>query len=71
LVKDHAVLALMASLKFYTDRMLGFMGPDKPSSFVTTLSNCTSLLHVVLFTFGGRMRPSAKTSSRGQGSILT
>jgi hypothetical protein len=53
LVKDHAVSALMASLKFYTDRMLGFMGPDKPSSFVTTLSNCTSLLHVVLLLLEG------------------
>jgi hypothetical protein len=25
-------------------RILGFMGPSKPSSPVTTLSNCTSLL---------------------------
>jgi hypothetical protein len=28
-----------------TDRMSSFMGPGKPSSPVTTLSNCTSLLH--------------------------
>jgi hypothetical protein len=27
-----------------TDCMSGFMGPDKPSSPVTTSSNCTSLL---------------------------
>jgi hypothetical protein len=32
-VKDRAVLALMASLELCTDRMSGFMGPDKPSSF--------------------------------------
>jgi hypothetical protein len=32
-VKDHIVLAPMASLELCTDRMLGFMGPDKPSSF--------------------------------------
>jgi hypothetical protein len=33
LVKDHVVLAPMASLELCTDRMSGFMGPDKPSSF--------------------------------------
>jgi hypothetical protein len=33
LVKDRAVLAPMASLELCTDRMSGFMGPDKPSSF--------------------------------------
>jgi hypothetical protein len=32
-VKDHAVLAPMASLKLCTDCMLGFMRPDKPSNF--------------------------------------
>jgi hypothetical protein len=32
-VKDRIVLAPMASLELYTDRMSGFMGPDKPSSF--------------------------------------
>jgi hypothetical protein len=36
-------------------------------AFVTTMSNRTSLLHVVLLLFGGRMRPRAKTSSREQG----
>jgi hypothetical protein len=33
LVKDHTVLAPMASLELCTDRMSGFIGPDKPSSF--------------------------------------
>jgi hypothetical protein len=36
-------------------------------AFVTTMSNCTSLLRVVLLLFRGRMRPRAKTSSREQG----
>jgi hypothetical protein len=31
-VKDRVVLALMASFELCTDRMLGFMGPGKPSS---------------------------------------
>jgi hypothetical protein len=37
-------LALMPSLELCTDRMLGFMGPGKPSSPVTTLLNRTSVL---------------------------
>jgi hypothetical protein len=32
-VKDRTILNLIASLELCTDRMLGFMGPDKPSSF--------------------------------------
>jgi hypothetical protein len=32
-VKDRGILAPMACLELCTDRMLGFMGPDKPSSF--------------------------------------
>jgi hypothetical protein len=32
-VKDRVVLAPMTSLELCTDHMLGFMGPDKPSSF--------------------------------------
>jgi hypothetical protein len=32
-VKDRAVLAKMASLELCTDRVSGFMGPDKSSSF--------------------------------------
>jgi hypothetical protein len=43
----------MTSLELCTDRMLGFMGLDKPSSFVTTRSNRTSLLRVVLLLLEG------------------
>jgi hypothetical protein len=32
-VKDRITLAPMASLELCTDRMSGFMGPNKPSSF--------------------------------------
>jgi hypothetical protein len=32
-VKDHTVLSSMVSLELCTDRMLGFIGPNKPSSF--------------------------------------
>jgi hypothetical protein len=42
-------------------------GPISRVAFVTTVSNCTSLLHVVLLPFGGRMRSMAKTSSQEQG----
>jgi hypothetical protein len=66
-VEDRAVLAPMASLELCTDRMLGFMGPDKSSSFC----NCYVKRHLPAscgaFTFGGRMRSRAKTSSREQG----
>jgi hypothetical protein len=43
----------MASLELCTDRMSGFMGLDKLSSFVTTILNRTSLLHVVLLLLEG------------------
>jgi hypothetical protein len=65
--KDCTVLALMASLELCTNRISGFMGPDKPSSFC----NYYVELHLPAscggFTFGGRMRPRAKTSSLEQG----
>jgi hypothetical protein len=32
-VKDRVVLAPMVSLELCTDRISGFMGPDKPSRF--------------------------------------
>jgi hypothetical protein len=32
-IKDHTILAPMASLELCTDRMSSFMRPDKPSSF--------------------------------------
>jgi hypothetical protein len=66
-VKGRAILALMESLELCIDRMSGFMGPISRVAFVTTMSNRTSLLCVVLLLFGGRMRPRAKTSSRVQG----
>jgi hypothetical protein len=66
-VKDHAILTPMASLELCTDRMSGFMGPDKPSSFC----NYYVIPHLPAscgaFTFRGRMRPRAKTLSREQG----
>jgi hypothetical protein len=66
-VKDHTVLALMASFELCTDRMSGFMGPGKPSSFCNYLVEPHLPALCGAFTFGGRMRPRAKTSSREQG----
>jgi hypothetical protein len=66
-VNDRTVLAPMASLELCTDCMSGLWGPISRVGFVTTISNHTSLLRVVLFTFGGRMRSRAKTSSWDQG----
>jgi hypothetical protein len=66
-VKDHIVLAQMASLELCTDRMSDFMGPDKPSSFCNYYIEPHLPASCCAFTFGGRMRPRAKTSSREQG----
>jgi hypothetical protein len=44
----------MASLELCTNYMSGFMGPDKLSTFVTTISNCTFLLRVVLLLWPSR-----------------
>jgi hypothetical protein len=52
-VKDRTVLAPMASLDLYTGRISGFMEPDKMSRFLTTMSNRTSLLRVVLLLLEG------------------
>jgi hypothetical protein len=60
-------LAPMASLELCTDRMSGFMGPDKPSSFCNYYVEPHLPTSCGDFTFGGRMRPRAKTSSREQG----
>jgi hypothetical protein len=43
-------------------------GPISRVAFLTTMSNHTSLLRVVLLLFVGRMRSRAKTSSREQGA---
>jgi hypothetical protein len=56
----------MASLELCTDRMSGFMWPDKPSSFCNYYVEPHLPTSCGDFTFGGRMRPSAKTSSREQ-----
>jgi hypothetical protein len=66
-VKDRTILAPMASLELCTDRMSGFMGPDKPSSFCNyyVIPHLPALCGA--FTFRGRMRPRAKTLSREQG----
>jgi hypothetical protein len=61
LIKDRAVLALMASFELCTDHMSGFMGPGKPSSFYNYLVEPHLPASCGAFTFGGRMRPRAKT----------
>jgi hypothetical protein len=66
-VKDRAVLAPMASLKLWTGHMPGFMGPGKSSSFCNYFVEPHLLASCGAFTFGGRMRPRAKASSREQG----
>jgi hypothetical protein len=43
-IKDHIVLALMDKHLFVLTACRVFIGPGKPSSLVTNLSNCTSLL---------------------------
>jgi hypothetical protein len=42
-IKDRVVLAPIASFDLYRSHV-GFMGLGKPSSSVTTLLNCLSLL---------------------------
>jgi hypothetical protein len=66
-VKDRAILASMASFKLCTDRMSGFMGPGKPSSFCNYFVE--SYLHASCGdgTFWRENEAGAKTSSREQG----
>jgi hypothetical protein len=64
---DRIALAPMASLKLCTDCILGSMGPDKLSSFCNYYVEPHLPASCDAFTFGGRMRPRAKTSSREQG----
>jgi hypothetical protein len=66
-VKDHAVLAPMASFELFTDRMSGFMGPGKPSSFCNYFVKPHLPALCGAFTFGRRMRLRAKISAREQG----
>jgi hypothetical protein len=67
-VKDCAILAPMASLELCTDHMSGVLGPDKPSSFCNYYVEPYIPTLCGAFTFGGRMRPRFKTSSREQGA---
>jgi hypothetical protein len=66
-IKDRTVLAPIASLELCTGRMSGFMGPDKSSSFCNYYVKPHLPALCGAFTFGGRMRPRAKTSSQEQG----
>jgi hypothetical protein len=66
-VKDHIILAPMASLELCTDRMSCFMGLGKPSSFCNYLVEQHIPASCCAFTFGGRMRLRDKTSSQEQG----
>jgi hypothetical protein len=66
-IKDHVVLAPMVRFELCTDSMSGFMGPNKPSSFCNNFVEPHLPASYDAFTFGGRMRPRAKTSSWQQG----
>jgi hypothetical protein len=63
LVKNRTVLSPMASLELCTDCMLGFMGPNKSSSFCNYYVEPHLPTSCGPFTFGGRMRLRAKNSS--------
>jgi hypothetical protein len=54
----------MARLELCTDRMSGFMGPDKLSSFCKYYVESHLPASCGAFTFRERMRSRAKTSSR-------
>jgi hypothetical protein len=66
-IKDYIVLAPMTSFELCTDHMSGFMGPDEPSSFCNYFAKLHLPTSCGAFTFGGRMRPRANTSSWEQG----
>jgi hypothetical protein len=66
-VKDRIILAPMAGLELCTDGMSGFIGPNKTSSFCKYYVESHIPASCGVFTFGGRMTPTAKTSSREQG----
>jgi hypothetical protein len=70
-VKDRIVLALIAGLELYTDRISGFMGLKKMSSFCNYYVEPHLPASCGAFTFEGRMRLRDKTSSQLQGPILT
>jgi hypothetical protein len=66
-VKDSTILAPMTSFELCADRMSNFMRPDKPSSFCNYYVEPHLPASYGVFTFGGRMRSMAKTSSQEQG----
>jgi hypothetical protein len=66
-VKDCTVLAPMASFELCTDRMSGFMGSSKPSSFCNYFVEPHLPASCGAFSFGGRMRSRVKTSSQEEG----
>jgi hypothetical protein len=66
-IKDCAVLAPMASLELCTDRMSDFMGRNKLINFCNYYVEAHLPASCGAFTFGWRMRPMTKTSSREQG----
>jgi hypothetical protein len=43
-IKDRAILSTVSKFRMVLTACHAFMGPDKPSNFVTTLLNHTSLL---------------------------
>jgi hypothetical protein len=61
------VLTPMASFELCTNHMSGFIGFSKPSSFCKYFVEPHLPTSCGACTFGGRMRPMAKTSSREQG----
>jgi hypothetical protein len=69
-VKDCTILAPMASFELCNNRISDFMGPDKLSSFCNYYVEPHISVLCSAFTFGGRMRPMTKTSSREQGLDL-
>jgi hypothetical protein len=66
-VKDRTILTPMASFELCTDRMLGFIWSDKPNSFCNYYVEPHLPGSCGVFTFGGRMRSRAKTSSQQKG----
>jgi hypothetical protein len=66
-VKDRVVLTPMVSLELCTDRISGFTGPDKPSSFCNYYIELHLPALCGAFTFRWRMGLRDKTLSREQG----
>jgi hypothetical protein len=62
-VKDRTILVPMTRFELCTDHMSDFMGPDKSSSFCNYYVEPHLPTLCGAFTFGGRMKPRAKTSS--------